>query len=55
MFLLWLSFRKQLKKIDFEEEPDTPADSSADPPADSDDDSPADPDGSAQPPERPEP
>jgi hypothetical protein len=23
--LLWLSFRKQLKKIDFEEEPDEPA------------------------------
>ena len=22
VFLLWLSFRKQLKKIDFEEEPD---------------------------------
>jgi hypothetical protein len=24
--LLWLSFRKQLKKIDFEEEPDAPRD-----------------------------
>ena len=25
VFLLWMSFRKQLKKIDFEEEPDEPA------------------------------
>ena len=25
VILLWLSFRKQLKKIDFEEEPDEPA------------------------------
>jgi hypothetical protein len=25
VFLLWLSFRKQLSKIDFEEEPDEPA------------------------------
>jgi hypothetical protein len=25
VLLLWLSFRKQLKKIDFEEEPDEPA------------------------------
>ena len=24
--LLWLSFRKQLKKVDFEEEPDVPRD-----------------------------
>ena len=24
--LLWLSFRKQLKKVDFEEEPDAPRD-----------------------------
>jgi hypothetical protein len=25
VFLLWLSFRKQLKKVNFEEEPDAPA------------------------------
>jgi cytochrome c biogenesis protein CcdA len=25
VFLLWLSFRKQLKKVNFEEEPDEPA------------------------------
>jgi hypothetical protein len=25
--LLWLSMRRQLKKVDFEEEPDVPADS----------------------------
>ncbi|NUR08110.1 MAG: hypothetical protein HOQ22_05380 [Nocardioidaceae bacterium] len=25
VLLLWLSFRKQLRKIDFEEEPDDPA------------------------------
>jgi hypothetical protein len=27
--LLWLSFRKQLKKIDFEEEPDEPRNSAS--------------------------
>jgi hypothetical protein len=30
VFLLWLSFRKQLKKINFEEEPDQPTDTGAD-------------------------
>jgi hypothetical protein len=29
--LLWLSFRKQLKKIDFEEEPDQPESDSEEP------------------------
>jgi hypothetical protein len=32
VFLLWLSFRKQLKKIDFEEEPDPRADRKTPPP-----------------------
>jgi hypothetical protein len=42
VLLLWLSFRKQLKKIDFEEEPDEPrskgdGDQVADPAEDSSD------------------
>jgi hypothetical protein len=53
--VLWLSFRKQLKKIDFEEEPDEPgsSDPAAGEPTDGED--PVAPEGSADPPERSEP